>query len=138
MIGHGHGSKLGISHADELRPCADVDAVKIGIGGKKERFGPHHMAVGHDLPASVIMCDTGHLRRFVERCASTDCGCRQAARIGERLNGAGPWIEERSMESIATGAPCGFGCIEQPERRTELETLTVPLLQITEAGARMG
>src|SRR5690606_42064485 len=103
MIGHGHSSKLGISHADELRPCADVDAVKIGIGGKKERFGPHHMAIGHHLPASVIMCDEGYLRCLVEGCASTDRGCRQAARIRERLNGAGPGIEERSMESIATG-----------------------------------
>src|SRR5690606_41370957 len=98
----GHGSELGISHPDELRPCADVDDVKIGIGGKKERFGPHHMAVGHDLPASVIMCDTGHLRCFVESCASTDCGCRQAARLGELLNDAGLGIDELSQEDSAT------------------------------------
>ncbi len=109
-------------------------AQMVGIGGDQEPLGPHLPVRRFHLPDAAVMAGARDFRRRVNFRPGGLGGASQSQAVGERLDGAGTGVVQRTRINLRTGAPRGLGAVQERHRRAQSGELAAALPEVLESG----
>ena len=117
IVAERHRREIEIGEVDELSPEFGPERLGVGVGGHDDRLGAHRAAAGPNPPGLALVPGAGDRARGEDPGARGNGGVGEAARIGERLDRAGPKIEQRAPIGSSPHHTGGFGRVEKADGR---------------------